>query len=699
MEYNSAATTAIIRNRQTPLASCEARARRAFEKGQISGDVYQRLIGITAEAAEESGNRVGNGGGDSSGGGSGSSKLSSTNKGNDLTSCGTPVPRLPPREDDLTVLLSESSPYAGVDPDLSQLERMREQGFGLAVRAERFWSSSKGKSKEGDHTNNGPTNENSEDNDDERLLQFMDVCLKAYPPNNCPRMEEEAPDHDDDSDDGEGHSISEGDNEPSDIIAMLTTINGAVASGAQRQQQEVPLEYKPLHSDIELEHDDTEIRRWESRFGYLRRFKATHGHADVPIREGSLNGPMKQSLGYWAATQRSLYDKRMLSKQRFERLNKLGFPWEETSNTSSGASTSFCGVDLIPSSIKNTPVIQYKSKDNVTSFCGVELKLSDKHIPNHYNDSTAARSARMRFLANDPSKELAVMEARRWEFKFQSLLRFKATHGHCNVPVREGGQNGPLRKSLGHWCETQREFNANGDITKFRYQRLNEIGFPWVARTAAAPAVTTSTPSSAAIAADEMDDAVGEILSVLDFQKDAHNSGTYAHGMRVPKAHQHRDPNDSNDIIREWLEGPATKSANSDQKKKTLVKNPTHIPLKINGVQTPSYKIMEGLFSEKIQAMNQATMRSASDFPRIGRWSTPEHLLYLEGLRKFGPGKSMLFTKLMTTRTALQVRSHEQKYMKLLARARDKGEEFAYCCGVQVHPGILAPSEAPKRPG
>jgi len=598
------------------------------------------------------------------------------------------VPRLPPREDDLTALLAESSPYAGIDPDTSQLERMREQGFGLAVRAERFWSSSKGKSKKGGRANNGSTNENSEESDDKRLLQFMDICVKAYPPKNCPRMEEEAPDHDDESDDGEGHSISEGDEEPSGIIVMPTTMNAAAASGAQHHQQEVPLEYKPLHSDVELEHDDTEIRRWETRFAALRRFKATHGHANVPIREGSLNGPMKQSLGYWVATQRSLRDKRMLSKHRFERLVKLGFPWREAPNNSSGASTSFCGVDLIPSSANTTPAIQRKSKDNATTFCGVELNTSDKHIPNYYNDVATARAARMTFLTNDPSEELGEIEARRWELKFQSLVRFKAAHGHCNVPVREGGQNGPLRKSLGHWCQTQRELNANGDITKGRYQRLDEIGFPWVARTAAEPAVTTSMASLA-----EMDDTLGEVLSVLDFHRDG-PSGTCTAEMSAPKAHQHRDPNDSNDFIRELLEDPAAKSANIDRKKKTIVVNLTHIPLQINGVQTPSYKILQGRFSEKIQEMNRATMRSAADFPRIGRWSTPEHLLYLEGLRKFGPGKSTQFTKLIATRTALQVRSHEQKYMKLLSRAREKGEEFAYCCGVQVHPGTFALAEA-----
>jgi hypothetical protein len=60
---------------------------------------------------------------------------------------------------------------------------------------------------------------------------------------------------------------------------------------------------------------------WEQNFSALLKFKRREGHCCVPTHYR--NGNLK--LGWWVATQRR--NKKEMSAQRRERLNKLGFVW------------------------------------------------------------------------------------------------------------------------------------------------------------------------------------------------------------------------------------------------------------------------------------------------------------------------------------------------------------------------------------
>ena len=60
-----------------------------------------------------------------------------------------------------------------------------------------------------------------------------------------------------------------------------------------------------------------------------------------------------------------------------------------------------------------------------------------------------------------------------WEAKFQELKRYKAAHGHCNVPYK--GQYG----ALGRWVTTQRTFYKQGLIPQERIASLEGVGFDW----------------------------------------------------------------------------------------------------------------------------------------------------------------------------------------------------------------------------
>ena len=65
---------------------------------------------------------------------------------------------------------------------------------------------------------------------------------------------------------------------------------------------------------------------WEKRFSELVRFKAEHGHCNVPRRWSE-----NPELGRWVAKQQAVYRRGELSPDRVERLEALGFEWDPSS--------------------------------------------------------------------------------------------------------------------------------------------------------------------------------------------------------------------------------------------------------------------------------------------------------------------------------------------------------------------------------
>jgi hypothetical protein len=65
---------------------------------------------------------------------------------------------------------------------------------------------------------------------------------------------------------------------------------------------------------------------WEDRFSELARFKNAHGHCDVTPP----NRPEDLTLRNWVKLQRARRKEGRLSKNRVERLDKLGFVWNRS---------------------------------------------------------------------------------------------------------------------------------------------------------------------------------------------------------------------------------------------------------------------------------------------------------------------------------------------------------------------------------
>jgi hypothetical protein len=64
---------------------------------------------------------------------------------------------------------------------------------------------------------------------------------------------------------------------------------------------------------------------WMIRYNELTKFKAKHGH--LRIASSNATPPLKQ----WVKTQRWYHKKKLLSAERSQLLDKIGFPWTGSS--------------------------------------------------------------------------------------------------------------------------------------------------------------------------------------------------------------------------------------------------------------------------------------------------------------------------------------------------------------------------------
>ena len=158
---------------------------------------------------------------------------------------------------------------------------------------------------------------------------------------------------------------------------------------------------------------------WEIRFNELVKYNAKHGDCNVPQRQGQ--------LGSWVYTQGTNYKKGKLPHDRLNRLNGIGFDW-----------TPPRGRKAPPSTRKHSLSRQERVSSTSTNV----------------NNLTVGDGARVP-----------------WETRFKELVQYKAKHGDCNVPQRQG--------QLGWWAVTQRQSYRKGELSQDRINHLNGIGFDW----------------------------------------------------------------------------------------------------------------------------------------------------------------------------------------------------------------------------
>uniref|UniRef100_A0A7S2NZ86 Helicase-associated domain-containing protein n=1 Tax=Leptocylindrus danicus TaxID=163516 RepID=A0A7S2NZ86_9STRA len=210
---------------------------------------------------------------------------------------------------------------------------------------------------------------------------------------------------------------------------------------------------------------------WQSRLNDLRNYKKEHGDCLVPNRYKG-----HRRLGEWVQTQRCLYKKSLLRKDRMEALEVEGFVWCKPTFTFQNRLLEFIayreiyGTCSVPQDFPS-----YQEFGNWVHTTRKEyIKL---------RDGKPSQLTLDRFEALDAEGFIWMeREVLPWRDRFLQLVEFRKQFGHCNVSRTRDC------KALAHWVEYQRAQywkHYTGDkstMTRQKIEELENIGFVWCLR-------------------------------------------------------------------------------------------------------------------------------------------------------------------------------------------------------------------------
>ena len=178
------------------------------------------------------------------------------------------------------------------------------------------------------------------------------------------------------------------------------------------------------------------VRNWNEMFETLKSFHAEFGTSNVPQIY-----PSDPELGIWVTLQRERYQKKILSYSK---------------------SSVLSNKHVFDSIIYN--------KDNTN------IKVSTLDVVNNCISDDELTTLNSLDFAWDT-------EALKWETCYHDLLSFKATHGHCEVPVWYGPN-----PNLGSWIFEQKQAyglflkNHPSNMSESRVELLEDAGVAWCCR-------------------------------------------------------------------------------------------------------------------------------------------------------------------------------------------------------------------------
>jgi len=201
---------------------------------------------------------------------------------------------------------------------------------------------------------------------------------------------------------------------------------------------------------------DLHYNQWQKAFKTLMDFKKIHLHCNVPK-----NYLPDLVLVRWVASQRQLYKKNKLSQDKIQKLETIGFEWDLHVNQ------------------------WQKMFETLMDFKKIHLHCN---VPQNYlQDSilamwvtTQRQLYKKSKLSQDKVQKLNSIQFewdpnnKQWQQMFKTLVNFKKTHHHCNVPLRY-----PLDPILARWVGTQRKLYKKDTLSQDKILELEAIGFEW----------------------------------------------------------------------------------------------------------------------------------------------------------------------------------------------------------------------------
>lgn len=201
--------------------------------------------------------------------------------------------------------------------------------------------------------------------------------------------------------------------------------------------------------------------KWREMFDSLKAYHAAQGDADVP------NGwKENKKLAAWVSHQRERRKKDNLSAEQIELLDGMGFTWKSR--------------DVGTWEDRLAEVAAFKAKHG---HCDIPVNNPENPKLGRFVNAMRTKKARGELsqqrssLLESIGFKWGVREAKHkdaWEKRFDQLREFKATNGHCDIPVEW-----PENPQLGHWVSNQRQRKKIGNLHPKQEELLNSMGFDW----------------------------------------------------------------------------------------------------------------------------------------------------------------------------------------------------------------------------
>ncbi len=241
---------------------------------------------------------------------------------------------------------------------------------------------------------------------------------------------------------------------------------------AQRQRQKSGAMLKDeiqLLSELGFTWKSRDVGTWEERFAEVAAFKSKHGHCDISTvyRENP-------KLGRFLNTMRTQRNSGSLSADRIARLDAIGFAWvsprEIDEHGMSSTWKSRFDELLRYKEIHgdcNVPSV-WKENRELGNWVGRQ-RQSKKQGMLHPDQVKMLEGIGFIWRAAGPRQPVQP-----WKARYAELVKFKATHGNCDVPIKH-----PKNPTLGAWVGTQRYWKKHGRLNPEQERLLNEVGFIW----------------------------------------------------------------------------------------------------------------------------------------------------------------------------------------------------------------------------
>ncbi|GMH37356.1 hypothetical protein BSKO_05229 [Bryopsis sp. KO-2023] len=208
--------------------------------------------------------------------------------------------------------------------------------------------------------------------------------------------------------------------------------------------------------------------KWSRSFKRLECFSQEFGHCCVPDGDSDINKRYPE-LAAWVRQQRHFQRTGQLSRDRFKRLDKIGFVW-----------------DLQSERFEQwfAQLLEFKSKYghcNVPSTFPEQQPLASwvHNIRKRYRERCDMQTT-MPITESQEARLLKIgfqfgPKGKRWEEHFQMLKALIQEQGSIPDPLPNAGKH----KGLRTWAQNQRRLHQQGQLSLDHWRRLNLVHFVW----------------------------------------------------------------------------------------------------------------------------------------------------------------------------------------------------------------------------